>query len=61
MLHRLLSNDPQFIDKVRDAVGLYLNPPEKALAPCVDENARYAPPVSDRTTVRDRLRGREVL
>jgi len=26
-----LSNDPQFIDKVRDIVGLYLDPPEKAL------------------------------
>jgi transposase len=26
-----LSNDPQFIDKVRDVVGLYLDPPEKAL------------------------------
>lgn len=26
-----ISNDPQFVDKVRDVVGLYLNPPEKAL------------------------------
>ena len=26
-----ISNDPQFIDKVRDVVGLYLDPPEKAL------------------------------
>ncbi|MGW3957953.1 helix-turn-helix domain-containing protein, partial [Streptomyces sp. NPDC004752] len=26
-----LSNDPQFVDKVRDIVGLYLDPPEKAL------------------------------
>jgi transposase len=31
------STDPQFIDKVRDLVGLYLNPPEAALVLCVDE------------------------
>jgi transposase len=35
-----LSNDPQFVDKVRDVVGLYLNPPEKALVLCVDEKSR---------------------
>ncbi len=32
-----LSEDPQFIDKVRDVVGVYLNPPEKAVVMCVDE------------------------
>src|SRR5262249_21334052 len=32
-----LSNDPQFIEKVRDIVGLYLDPPERALVLCVDE------------------------
>ncbi len=32
-----LSPDPQFIEKVRDVVGLYLNPPDKALVLCVDE------------------------
>jgi transposase len=32
-----LSSDPQFIDKVRDVVGLYLNPPEAAMVLCVDE------------------------
>ncbi len=32
-----LSTDPQFIDKVRDIVGLYLNPPEAAVVLCVDE------------------------
>jgi transposase len=32
-----LSTDPQFIDKVRDIVGLYLNPPQAALVLCVDE------------------------
>ena len=34
-----LSTDPQFIDKVRDVVGLYLNPPEAALVLCVDEKS----------------------
>ncbi len=32
-----LSPDPQFIDKARDVVGLYLNPPEAAVVLCVDE------------------------
>jgi hypothetical protein len=32
-----LSTDPQFIDKVRDVVGLYLNPPQAALVLGVDE------------------------
>ncbi|MDQ6713911.1 MAG: IS630 family transposase [Candidatus Dormibacteraeota bacterium] len=35
-----LSNDPQFIEKVRDIVGLYLNPPDKALVLCVDEKSQ---------------------
>jgi transposase len=35
-----LSNDPQFVDKVRDVVGLYLDPPEKALVLCVDEKSQ---------------------
>jgi transposase len=35
-----LSPDPQFIDKVRDIVGLYLNPPEAAIVLCVDEKAQ---------------------
>lgn len=35
-----LSPDPLFIDKVRDIVGLYLNPPDKALGLCVDEKAQ---------------------
>ena len=35
-----LSTDPQFIDKVRDVVGLYLDPPDKALVVCVDEKSR---------------------
>jgi transposase len=32
-----LSKDPQFIDKVRDVVGVYLDPPERAVVLCVDE------------------------
>jgi transposase len=32
-----LSTDPLFIEKVRDIVGLYLNPPDRALVLCVDE------------------------
>jgi transposase len=35
-----LSTDPLFIDKVRDLVGLYLNPPTKALVLCVDEKSQ---------------------
>lgn len=35
-----LSTDPLFVDKVRDVVGLYLNPPEKALVLCVDEKSQ---------------------
>ncbi len=35
-----LSADPQFIDKVRDIVGLYLDPPERAVVLCVDEQTQ---------------------
>jgi transposase len=35
-----LSTDPQFIEKVRDVVGLYLDPPDKALVLCVDEKSQ---------------------
>jgi len=35
-----LSPDPQFIDKVRDVVGIYLNPPEAAVVLCVDEKSQ---------------------
>jgi transposase/transcriptional regulator with XRE-family HTH domain len=35
-----LSTDPLFIDKVRHVVGLYLDPPEKALVLCVDEKSQ---------------------
>lgn len=35
-----LSNDPQFIEKLTDVVGLYLNPPDKAIVLCVDEKSQ---------------------
>jgi putative transposase len=35
-----LSTDPFFIEKARDIVGLYLNPPEQALVLCVDEKSQ---------------------
>lgn len=42
--HRLetfkLSTDPHFVDKVHDIVGLYMNPPDKAVVLCVDEKSR---------------------
>lgn len=34
-----LSKDPHFVDKLRDIVGLYLHPPEKAVVFCVDEKS----------------------
>jgi transposase len=46
-----LSRDPLFIEKVRDIVGLYLDPPDRALVLCVDEKSqiqaldRTAPPL----------------
>ena len=35
-----LSTDPLFIDKVRDVVALYLDPPERAIVLCVDEKSQ---------------------
>jgi transposase len=35
-----LSKDPQFVAKVRDVVGLYLDPPERAVVLCVDEKSQ---------------------
>ncbi len=35
-----LSNDPNFVAKVKDIVGLYLNPPDKAMVLCVDEKSQ---------------------
>jgi len=38
--HFKLSTDPFFVEKVRDIVGLYLNPPDNALVLCVDEKSQ---------------------
>lgn len=38
--HFTLSTDPYFVEKVRDIVGLYLNPPDKAMVLCVDEKTQ---------------------
>jgi putative transposase len=38
--HFKLSTDPWFVEKVRDIVGLYLSPPDKALVLCVDEKSQ---------------------
>ena len=38
--HFTLSTDPYFVEKVHDIVGLYLNPPDKAMVLCVDEKSQ---------------------
>jgi putative transposase len=38
--HFTLSTDPFFVEKVRDIVGLYLNPPDNAMVLCVDEKSQ---------------------
>ena len=38
--HFKVSNDPQFVDKVRDIVGLYRKPPDNAVVLCVDEKTQ---------------------
>ena len=38
--HFKLSNDPFFVEKVRDIIGLYLNPPDHAVVLCVDEKTQ---------------------
>lgn len=38
--HFKLSRDPKFLEKLTDVVGLYLNPPEKALVLCIDEKSQ---------------------
>src|SRR5580704_6766309 len=35
-----LSRDPRFLEKLTDVVGLYLNPPDKAIVLCVDEKSQ---------------------
>ena len=34
------SKDPQFVEKVRDIVGLYMHPPDRAIVLCVDEKSQ---------------------
>ena len=34
------SKDPQFVEKVRDIVALYMNPPDRAIVLCVDEKSQ---------------------
>ena len=36
-----LSTDPHFREKLTDVVGLYLNPPDKAIVLCVDEKSQF--------------------
>jgi transposase len=38
--HFKLSRDPQFLEKLTDVVGLYLNPPQQAMVLCVDEKSQ---------------------
>ena len=40
-----LSNDPRFEEKLTDVVGLYLNPPEKAMCPAPTRRARSRLPI----------------
>lgn len=35
-----VSTDPEFVDKVHDIVGLYMNPPDRAMVLCVDEKSQ---------------------
>ena len=35
-----LSRDPKFLEKLTDVVGLYLNPPDKAIVLCIDEKSQ---------------------
>lgn len=39
--HFKFSTDPFFVEKVRDIIGLCLDPPDKAMVLCVDEKTRY--------------------
>src|ERR1700691_3928604 len=38
-----LSRDPRFLEKLTDVIGLYLNPPDKAIVLCVDEKSQIQP------------------
>src|SRR5262245_60073350 len=47
-----LSPDPLFVDKVRDIVGLYLDPPDRAVVLCVDEKSQIQALDRDRKSTR---------
>jgi transposase len=47
-----ISNDPRFEEKLVDVVGLYMNPPDKAVVLCMDEKVRHEA-LSDSGGVRD--------
>ena len=51
-----LSTDPFFVEKLRDVVGLYLNPPDKALVLCVDEKSQVQALERSQPTATDGLR-----
>jgi hypothetical protein len=38
--HFQFSTDPEFVDKVRDVVGLYMSPPSNAVVLCLDEKSQ---------------------
>jgi hypothetical protein len=50
-----LSTDPVFIDKVRDVVGHYIDPPDRAIVLSVDENPRSRPSTGRPSGRRSRL------
>ena len=59
-----LSSDPFFIEKVRDVVGLYLNPTDRALVLCVDEKSQIqalTAPVHCCPCARDRWSGASTI
>jgi hypothetical protein len=40
-----VSNDPQFAEKLESIVGLYLNPPERAIVLCAEEKSQIRPAI----------------
>jgi hypothetical protein len=53
-----LSNDPRFVDKLRDVVGLYVDPPAHAIVLSVDEKSQIQ--ALDRTRVPARWNSRSL-
>ena len=48
-----LSNDKQFVEKVKDIVGLYLDPPDRALVLSVDEKSQIQAPIDSPVVFRN--------